>query len=115
MKGIRIESAVVALRGAEWDVDVYRRSGFKKMLHTACDRFSRASIESLNPNSCSIARIGLSCGLPFSDRTLLSPSSVPNFSMTKAVERLSFFIDELSVARQREEVPLQIKRMGLTV
>ena len=60
MEGIRIEGAVVAFGRAKRDMDVDRRSGFKKMIHTACGRFSSASIESLNPNSCSILRIVLS-------------------------------------------------------
>lgn len=62
MESIRIESAVVALRRAKWDMDVDGRCGFKRMTHTVCVWFSRASIENLNPNSCNILRIILSCG-----------------------------------------------------
>ena len=76
MEGIRIESTVVALRRAEWDMNVYGSSSFMRIVHTAYGRFSRVSIESLNPNSCSILPIVLSCGFPFSDKTSLSSLSV---------------------------------------
>ena len=51
MEGVGIESAIIALRGAKWDVDVNGSNGFMRIVHTACGRFSRDSIENLNPNS----------------------------------------------------------------